>query len=831
MTHFLRHGSRTNTDQWTPPVRFSGNFRLPSSRCLVGLVVCVCVVGCQTLQPRDQQATTNNPDVSKLSRAGKAFSTKEAWLHGTPTTEAKVVNKLLDHYATAPIPSAMPRLFGSDELSTGLFGQHLAYGFDLARRGSVLHARENFIESLRIVAHKHDAQAQGISHTQALNEALAALEEADQFAEEGLFSAKPQALKSIVAKHQTRVAKGELPENFSGLTLAQQYLAFAEQKFAEAAAGEPEASLALYALARSELVPRFGSVSPRQIRGAKAATFLQAALRVDANNAIALNELGVLMAKSGQLSWAEQLLQQSTKLAPSQEAWSNLASVYLRTGKQDLAAAASQQLVTWSSLSQNPVGDCRRPRKLAWSGSLRSDSKTLNRPFAKKWPVRWVSTKEFVDADFLPANTLHSHASPLQAFPRQTFLIQQVSHHENLSPTSHQETILSQLEPIPLPAVTSDMGNLKTTTELPIASELFFDGSRSCQEGCVPKPSARCGVACIGKDCCGRTLGRSWDCSQRIPWEVFAQGDYIGPARTPHLPVYRLRVDDQLEFVYRLTADATESLYRIRVGDVLRIESETREKINREVIVQPDGKVTIVTLGQVDAEGLTIDELRQTLETKLSEIFMRPSISVLPIKINSKIEELRASVDSRSGNGGQARKAKVTPEGTIQLPGIGSVPAQGLSLEELKIEIEIRHQKFGEGIEVTPVLIARAPRYLYVLGEAKVPGRYSLEGPTSLTQAIALAGGWNVGADLRRVVVLRRDQCWRLMATQACLHDALYGKNACPDDLWLRDSDVVIIPKRKSLVLNEAIELVFTRGIYGIVPFGAQYQFTNFRSF
>jgi polysaccharide export outer membrane protein len=123
------------------------------------------------------------------------------------------------------------------------------------------------------------------------------------------------------------------------------------------------------------------------------------------------------------------------------------------------------------------------------------------------------------------------------------------------------------------------------------------------------------------------------------------------------------------------------------------------------------------------------------------------------------------------------------------------------------------------GIEVTPVLTARAPRFVYVVGEVLQPGRYELTGPTSVMQAIALAGSWNVGAHLNQVVVLRRDDEWRLMATRLALRGPLFGREAglC-NEIWLRDSDIVIVPKSPVLVADNFIELVFVRGLYGIVP-------------
>ncbi|WP_233200429.1 polysaccharide biosynthesis/export family protein [Blastopirellula marina] len=318
---------------------------------------------------------------------------------------------------------------------------------------------------------------------------------------------------------------------------------------------------------------------------------------------------------------------------------------------------------------------------------------------------------------------------------------------------------------------------------------------------------------------CDGELG--WNARRPIPWQVFAQGEYVGPARTPHVPEYRLRVDDELDFVYRLTRQETGKVYRLNIGDEVKIESLTDPQLNRErVEVMPDGTITVMLLGQVQAARRSIGELRDELEKRYHEYYKVPSITVTPVKINTKLEDLRATVDSRAGSGGQGRKSKVTPEGTIQLPAIGNIPAQGLTLDELKREIDERYAREIQGIEVTPVLIQRAPRYVYVIGEVPNPGRIELTGPTTAIQSIAMAGGWNVGANLREIVVFRRTEDWRLVATKLDLKGALYGKKPAPsDELWIRDSDIVVVPKAPILWADEFIDLVFTRGIYGVVPF------------
>lgn len=312
----------------------------------------------------------------------------------------------------------------------------------------------------------------------------------------------------------------------------------------------------------------------------------------------------------------------------------------------------------------------------------------------------------------------------------------------------------------------------------------------------------------------------SWGDRRPIPWENLSQGEYIGPFRDPHVLEYRLRVGDELELIYRLTREESSQPYELNVGDELRVESLIDSTLDRDMIIQPDGMITLRMLGQVRAAGRTVQELRQALEEQYTKYYKVPAITVVPLAVNTQLEDLRAAVDSRYGeSGGQTQRTRVTPDGTIQLPAIGSVLAQGLTLRELKAEIEERYNEVVKGMGITPRLLHRADRFVYVVGEVRQPGRFTLEAPTTAMQAIALAGGWNNGGNLRQVVVFRRTEDWELMATKLDLRGALLGERPSPaDELWLRDSDIVVVPKSQLLRTDDFIELVFTRGIYGVLP-------------
>lgn len=311
-----------------------------------------------------------------------------------------------------------------------------------------------------------------------------------------------------------------------------------------------------------------------------------------------------------------------------------------------------------------------------------------------------------------------------------------------------------------------------------------------------------------------------WSDAGMIPWEAFSYGEYVGPHRTPHVPEYRLRVRDQLEFVYLLTRKRTNAPYRLFVGDVIEISSAVDASLNQSnITVLSDGTVSLDLIGVVRAEGKSVAELQEELNGQYERYFHNPSVVVRVTKSDTPLQDLRDAVDARFGTGGQSRQAEVSPDGTLQLPLIGSVPAVGLTLEEVKREVNARYHQQIPGIGVTPVLISRAPTYVYVVGDVKTPGRYELTGPTTAIQALALAQGENPGGNLRQVIVFRRDSQWRLMATKLDLAGAMYGERPYPsDEIWLRDSDIVVVPKKPIQRISEAVDLYLTRTVYSIVP-------------
>ncbi len=162
-----------------------------------------------------------------------------------------------------------------------------------------------------------------------------------------------------------------------------------------------------------------------------------------------------------------------------------------------------------------------------------------------------------------------------------------------------------------------------------------------CQALGPAAPYDICGVDCAACNC-----GRRWEQMRAIEWQAYAQGEYVGHARLAHVPEYRLRVDDQLDMTYRLTREETSTPYRLNVGDEVQVESFTDHEINRSLLIQPDGTITLRLLGQVHATGRTVPQLRDALEEAYKKYYKTPAITVTPLKVSTKLDDLRATIDA-----------------------------------------------------------------------------------------------------------------------------------------------------------------------------------------
>ena len=116
-------------------------------------------------------------------------------------------------------------------------------------------------------------------------------------------------------------------------------------------------------------------------------------------------------------------------------------------------------------------------------------------------------------------------------------------------------------------------------------------------------------------------------------------------------------------------------------------------------------------------------------------------------------DQLQLSVRPRSDLSAQVA---VLADGTISLPTIGAVKAEGLTVAQLSQLLTRRYSQFDRDItQVTVSVLAYNSQKIFVLGEVGKPGRYSFPGNPELWDAIREAGGPVAEADLGSVQVIR----------------------------------------------------------------------------
>jgi polysaccharide export outer membrane protein len=76
--------------------------------------------------------------------------------------------------------------------------------------------------------------------------------------------------------------------------------------------------------------------------------------------------------------------------------------------------------------------------------------------------------------------------------------------------------------------------------------------------------------------------------------------------------------------------------FQIGAEDILFIQVWREQDFTRQAIVRPDGKITMPLIGEVQASGLTPDQLTTALAESLSKFLNNPQVNVTILAVNSK---------------------------------------------------------------------------------------------------------------------------------------------------------------------------------------------------
>jgi len=317
---------------------------------------------------------------------------------------------------------------------------------------------------------------------------------------------------------------------------------------------------------------------------------------------------------------------------------------------------------------------------------------------------------------------------------------------------------------------------------------------------------------------------------------------------------YKIGPSDIIEIIYNFRYELTPDEYILEVQDDLSIDFLFNPALSRKVRVRMDGKITLPLVGEVLAAEKTSYELQQYLLKEYIKYIKEPNISVVVVKGNIKIEELKKAITTAAR--GQSKIVPVRPDGRITLPLIGDIQAAGLTIPELRYEVNRQYAKLVRNLDTTVILKQVMSPKVYVMGEVIKPGGYETPQPVTAMQAIAMAGGLKETAKADSVVILRdiglpvpkgirldiddifsleksdlseeweerRKRLQEKLAEEGLedmtqeVYADLGDWNFIHNDLVLRRNDIVYVPKTFIASVNKFINQWFTKGIYSAFP-------------
>jgi polysaccharide export outer membrane protein len=241
--------------------------------------------------------------------------------------------------------------------------------------------------------------------------------------------------------------------------------------------------------------------------------------------------------------------------------------------------------------------------------------------------------------------------------------------------------------------------------------------------------------------------------------------------------------------------------YRIGIDDVLVISVLDQKDLEQVVFVRPDGRISLQLIGEVQAGGLTVNELA----ARLTELYAR---TVRNAQVTVGIKQINSRPVFFLGGVVKPGPMQLTQDLTLlqALSAVGG-PNPNADLESAyimrgnsRIPVDIQRMlqrgDTAQNIKLQPgdtVVIPNADA-VFVQGEVKTPGQIKYVKDLTIVKAIAVAGGFTPLASPGRVTVTRSEGPKR--ETFRVDVGEIMRNPGEAKDVPLRPNDIVVVPQR-----------------------------------
>lgn len=138
------------------------------------------------------------------------------------------------------------------------------------------------------------------------------------------------------------------------------------------------------------------------------------------------------------------------------------------------------------------------------------------------------------------------------------------------------------------------------------------------------------------------------------------------------------------------------------------------------------------------------------------------------------------------------REVLVRPDGGVSFPLVGDIQVSGRTPLEVQNEIKSRLDRFIPDAEVTVSVTKISGYTIFVVGEVKEPGQFTLGRYVDVVQALTLAGSLTPYANSDNIKILRR-VAGQEKVFKFDYGDIQRGKNLS-QNIILQSGDVVVVP-------------------------------------
>jgi len=171
------------------------------------------------------------------------------------------------------------------------------------------------------------------------------------------------------------------------------------------------------------------------------------------------------------------------------------------------------------------------------------------------------------------------------------------------------------------------------------------------------------------------------------------------------------------------------------------------------------------------------------------------SVSVPPITLNEYIigpgDVLQVQVWRHSDF---SATVKVQPNGMVSFPLVGDIEVKNMGLFEFRDLFAKKLDKYIVDPQVIIQVTLSMSNKVYVLGEVRKPGIYSLDEPRTISEAISHAGGFTYNAKKQGVVLMRKGADGVTTKPVAFDIDMIMNGEEPEKDVYLQRGDVVYVP-------------------------------------